>query len=221
MVVTLVDIEAARERLEGIINPTPIISDGRMADELGVPSYLKAECLQRGGSFKVRGAYNKISRLSDEEKSRGVIAASAGNHAQGVALAARLNGIKSTIVLPEFAPLTKIIATKSYGAEVSLQGASFDEAVAHARELQAKFGYTYVHAVEDEKVIAGQGTIGLEIAADRPDTTLLVVPIGGGGIISGIAIAAKAILKNVRVIGVQAENVSAVKRSLAAGKPVE
>jgi len=169
----------------------------------------------------VRGAYNKISRLSDEEKSRGVIAASAGNHAQGVALAARLNRIKSTIVLPEFAPLTKIIATKSYGAEVILKGASFDEAVAYSRELQAEFGYTYVHAFEDEKVIAGQGTIGLEIAADRPDTTLLVVPIGGGGIISGIAIAAKAILKDVRVVGVQAENVSAVKRSLAAGKPVE
>ena len=221
MAVTLADIEAARERLEGIINPTPIISDGRMADELGVSSYLKAECLQRGGSFKVRGAYNKISRLSDEEKSRGVIAASAGNHAQGVALAARLNGIKSTIVLPEFAPLTKIIATKSYGAEVILKGASFDEAVAYSRELQAEFGYTYVHAFEDEKVIAGQGTIGLEIAADRPDTTLLVVPIGGGGIISGIAIAAKAILKDLRVVGVQAENVSAVKRSLAAGKPVE
>jgi threonine dehydratase len=221
MAVTLADIEAARERLEGIINPTPIISDGRMADELGVSSYLKAECLQRGGSFKVRGAYNKISRLSDEEKSRGVIAASAGNHAQGVALAARLNRIKSTIVLPEFAPLTKIIATKSYGAEVILKGASFDEAVAYSRELQAEFGYTYVHAFEDEKVIAGQGTIGLEIAADRPDTTLLVVPIGGGGIISGIAIAAKAILKDVRVVGVQAENVSAVKRSLAAGKPVE
>ena len=221
MAVTLADIEAARERLEGIINPTPIISDGRMADELGVSSYLKAECLQRGGSFKVRGAYNKISRLSDEEKSRGVIAASAGNHAQGVALAARLNRIKSTIVLPEFAPLTKIIATKSYGAEVILKGASFDEAVAYSRELQAEFGYTYVHAFEDEKVIAGQGTIGLEIAADRPDTTLLVVPIGGGGIISGIAIAAKAILKDLRVVGVQAENVSAVKRSLAAGKPVE
>jgi len=221
MAVTFADIEAARERLEGIINPTPIISDGRMADELGVSSYLKAECLQRGGSFKVRGAYNKISRLSDEEKSRGVIAASAGNHAQGVALAARLNRIKSTIVLPEFAPLTKIIATKSYGAEVILKGASFDEAVAYSRELQAEFGYTYVHAFEDEKVIAGQGTIGLEIAADRPDTTLLVVPIGGGGIISGIAIAAKAILKDLRVVGVQAENVSAVKRSLAAGKPVE
>lgn len=221
MAVKLPDIENARRRIEGIINATPIISDGRLSEEIGVPAFLKAECLQRGGSFKVRGAYNKISRLTDEEKKRGVIAASAGNHAQGVALAARLTGIKSTIVLPEFAPLTKIIATKAQGAEVILKGASFDEAVAYSRKLQEEHGYTYVHAFEDENVIAGQGTIGLELAHDRPETTLVVVPIGGGGIISGIAIAVKALLKNVRVVGVQAENVSAVKRSLAAGEPVE
>ncbi len=221
MAVTLPDIEAAQRLLKNIINPTPIIADEMLSDEVGAPVFLKAECLQRGGSFKVRGAYNKISRLSDEEKKRGVIAASAGNHAQGVALAARLIGIKATIVVPEFAPLTKIIATKAQGADVIQKGESFDAAVAFSRELQAEHGYTYVHAFDDERVIAGQGTIGLEIVEDLPDATVIVVPIGGGGIISGIALAAKAHLKNVRIVGVQAENVSAVKGSLAAGTPVE
>ncbi|NOT49112.1 MAG: threonine ammonia-lyase [Acidobacteria bacterium] len=221
MAVTLPDIEDARRLLKGIINPTPIIADEKLSDQIGARSFLKAECLQRGGSFKVRGGYNKISRLSDEEKKRGVIAASAGNHAQGVALAARLTGIKATIVLPEFAPLTKIIATKAQGAEVILKGSSFDEAVAYSRELQAERGYTYVHAFDDELVIAGQGTIGLELVDDVPETTVIVVPIGGGGIISGIALAAKALLKNVRIVGVQAANVSAVKGSLALGRPVE
>lgn len=192
-----------------------------LSTQIGATADLKAECLQRGGSFKIRGALNKISSLTAEERERGVIAASAGNHAQGVALAASLNGIKSTIVLPEFAPLTKIIATKNFGGEVILKGTTFDEAVAYSRELQAESGLTYVHAFDDERIIAGQGTIGLEIAEDRPETTVIVVPIGGGGIISGIAIAAKATLKNVRIIGVQAENVSAVKLSLAEGHPVE
>lgn len=221
MAVTLPDIEDARRILKGIINPTPILSDEKLSNETGSSAFLKAECLQRGGSFKVRGAYNKISRLSDDEKKRGVVAASAGNHAQGVALAARLNGIRSTIVLPEFAPLTKIIATKAQGAEVILRGSTFDEAVAHSRELQDEHGYTYVHAFNDELIVAGQGTIGLELVHDLPETTLIVVPIGGGGIISGISIAAKALLKNVRIVGVQAANVSAVKPSLAAGEPVE
>ncbi len=221
MAVTLPDIEDARRLIKDVINPTPMIGDEKLSNEIGAAAFLKAECLQRGGSFKVRGAYNKISRLSDDEKKRGVVAASAGNHAQGVALAARLNGIKSTIVLPEFAPLTKIIATKAQGAEVIMKGTSFDEAVAYSCELQAEHGYTYVHAFNDELIVAGQGTIGIELAQDRPDTTLIVVPIGGGGIISGIAIAAKALLKNVRVVGVQAANVSAVIPSLKAGEPVE
>ena len=221
MAVTLPDIEDARRLLKNIINPTPIIADEKLSNEIGATAFLKAECLQRGGSFKVRGAYNKISRLSDEEKKRGVVAASAGNHAQGVALAARLNGIKSTIVLPEFAPLTKIIATKAQGADVIMKGASFDEAVAYSRELQEEHGYTYVHAFNDELIVAGQGTIGLELVHDLPEATLIVVPIGGGGIISGIAIAAKALLRNARIVGVQAANVSAVKPSLEAGEPVE
>lgn len=221
MTVKLSDIHDARTILRNIINPTPIISDERLSSEIGARSFLKAECLQRSGSFKVRGAYNKISRLSDEEKKRGVVTASAGNHAQGVALAARLHNIKATIVLPEFAALTKIIATKSQGADVVLKGSSFDEAVAYSRMLQEEQGYIYVHAFDDELVIAGQGTIGLEIADDLPDANVVVVPIGGGGVISGIALAVKNLLPNVRVIGVEAENVAAVKKSLEAGKPVE
>ncbi|MGD9589482.1 MAG: threonine ammonia-lyase [Pyrinomonadaceae bacterium] len=221
MSVELSDILEARKLVEGVIHLTPIVPDVKLSNQLGCTSFLKAECLQRGGSFKVRGAYNKISRLSEEEKKRGVIAASAGNHAQGVALAAKLHGIKSTIVLPDFAPLTKVVATRALGAEVILKGSTFDEAVAYSRELQAEHGYTYVHAFEDELVIAGQGTIGLEIAEAHPEVTVIVVPIGGGGIISGIAIAAKSLLKNVRIYGVQAANVSAVKGSLAAGHPVE
>lgn len=219
--VKLSDIQDARKVLQGIINPTPIIADEKLSTEIGARSFLKAECLQRSGSFKVRGAYNKISRLSDEEKKRGVITASAGNHAQGVALAARLHNIKATIVLPEFAPLTKIIATRAQGAEVILNGATFDEAVDFSRKLQEEHGFIYVHAFDDDLIIAGQGTIGWEIVEDLPETNVVVVPIGGGGIISGIALAVKNLLPNVRVIGVQAENVAAVNKSLKAGEPVE
>ena len=221
MTVKLADIENARGVLQGIINPTPTMSDEKLSAELGAPAYLKAECLQRAGSFKIRGAYNTISQLSEKEKQRGVVTGSAGNHAQAVALAAKLHNIKSTIVLPEFAPLTKVVATRSHGADVILHGKSFDEAVARSRELGENHGYTYVHAFDDERVIAGQGTIGLEIAESLPEVSVIVVPIGGGGIISGIAIAAKSLLPRVRVIGVQASNVAAVNPSLAAGEPVE
>ncbi len=221
MTVKLTDIQEARKILNGIIIPTPILSDEKLSLEIGAKAFLKAECLQRSGSFKMRGAYNKISRLTAKEKERGVIAASAGNHAQGVAMAARLHGIKATIVLPEAAPLTKVTATKAQGAEVILRGGSFDEAVAYSKELQKEKGYTYVHAFEDYNIIAGQGTIGWEIVEDLPQSTLVVVPIGGGGIISGIALAVKNLLPNVRVVGVQAAHCGAVKQSLAAGKPVE
>ena len=221
MTVRLADIEDARNVLKGIINPTPTIPDEKLSDELSAKVFLKAECLQRAGSFKIRGAYNTISRLSDEEKRRGVVTGSAGNHAQAVALAARLHNIKATIVLPQFAPLTKVVATRGFGADAILHGATFDEAVAYSRELGQEHGYTYVHAFDDERVIAGQGTIGCEIAESLPDANVIVVPIGGGGIISGIAIAAKSLLPNVRVIGVQAENVAAVNPSLEAGEPVE
>lgn len=221
MTVQLSDIQEAQHILQGIITRTPILADDRLSREIGASAHLKAECLQKSGSFKIRGGYNKIHRLSDEEKRRGVIAASAGNHAQGVALAAQMHNIKATIVLPEFAPLTKITATKSYGAEVVLHGKSFDDAVAYSRKLQEQHGYTYVHAFDDEKIIAGQGTIGLEIAADVPQATVVVVPIGGGGIISGIAIAVKTLLPEVRVVGVQAANCAPMKRSVEAGEAVE
>src|SRR6187200_9319 len=171
MTVKLADIEGAREILQGVINPTPIIFDEKLSAELHARVYLKPECLQRSGSFKIRGAYNTISRLSDEEKSRGVVTGSAGNHAQAVALAARLHGMK---------------ATRSHGAEAILKGSTFDEAVAYSRELGKEHGYTYVHAFDDERVIAGQGTIGIEIADKLPAVNVIVVPIGGGGIISGI-----------------------------------
>lgn len=220
MTVKLADILDAREILKDIIIPTPLLSDAKLSGEVGADAFLKAENLQKSGSFKIRGAYNKISRLTDEEKRRGVIAASAGNHAQGVALAAQLHHIKAVIVLPKFAPLTKVIATKSYGAEVVLFGENFDDAVAHSRELQEKHGYTYIHAFDDELIIAGQGTIGVEIAEAAPQTTVIVVPIGGGGIISGIAIAAKNLLPNVRIVGVQAANCAPMKKSVAAGEVV-
>ncbi len=221
MGIELSDIVAARELLDGVIIRTPLLPDNRLSKVTGSSVFLKAECLQRSGSFKIRGAYNKISRLSDAEKKSGVIAASAGNHAQGVALAANLTGIESTIVLPEFAPLTKINATKLYGGRVVLHGTSFDEAVAYSREMQEEHGYTYVHAFEDEQIITGQGTIGCEIAEDVGDATTLIVPIGGGGVISGIAIAAKALIPKVRVIGVEAANIATINRSLEAGEPLE
>lgn len=220
MTVTLSDIRDAREILKDIINPTPFLADDKLSREIGASVYLKAECLQKSGSFKIRGAYNKIHRLSDDEKRRGVICASAGNHAQGVALAARMHDIKATIVLPQFAPLTKITATKNFGAEVILHGMTFDEAFQHSKFLQEKHGYTYVHAFDDEKIISGQGTIGLEIAETLPNATIVVVPIGGGGIISGIAIAVRNLLPNARIVGVQAEVAAPVNTSLKAGEPV-
>jgi threonine dehydratase len=204
MTVTLADIEAARDRLKGIITPTPMIDDGRLSREINARASLKAESLQMGGSFKIRGAYNKISQLSDDERARGVIAASAGNHAQGVALAAKILGAKAIIVCPEFAPLTKINATRNYGAEVVLHGSILDESIAY-----------------DEAVIAGQGTIGIEILNSEPDTTTIVVPIGGGGLMSGVATAAKAMDPRIRMIGVQAENSSWLKPSLEAGHAVD
>lgn len=220
MTVQISDIYDARARLAGISLLTPIVSDKILSKALDANVYLKAESMQRSGSFKIRGAFNTISRLSDEEKSRGVIAASAGNHAQGVALAAQLCGVRSTIVLPVHAPLTKVMKTKDLGADVILHGATFDEAVEYSRVLKEEKGYTYVHAFDDERVIAGQGTIGLEIVDSLPEISTVVVPIGGGGLISGISIAVKTLRPNARIIGVQSNNVSWVKPSLEAGHAV-
>ncbi|RMH53967.1 MAG: threonine ammonia-lyase, partial [Deinococcus-Thermus bacterium] len=220
MAVRLEDVLEARELLQGVVAPTPVLPDPLASEDLGARVYVKAECLQKSGSFKIRGAYHKIARLSPEEKARGVIAPSAGNHAQGVALAASMQGIRAVIVMPQHAPLTKVVATRRLGAEVVLWGASFDDAVAHAHELQQRHGYTYVHAFDDEKVIAGQGTIGLELLEALPELDVLVVPIGGGGLVGGIAVAVKSLRPEVRVVGVQAEGCAPVNLSLKAGAPV-
>ncbi|MDE6541886.1 MAG: threonine ammonia-lyase, partial [Muribaculaceae bacterium] len=179
--------------------------------------YLKTENLQLTGSFKLRGAYYKISQLSDEEKARGVIACSAGNHAQGVALGARRNGIKAVICLPAGAPISKVEATKSYGAEVCLVPGVYDDAYARAIELQKEKGYTFVHPFDDPKVIAGQGTIGLEILEQMPDVEAVVVPIGGGGLVSGVAFAIKTLRPEIKVYGVQSSGAPSMAASLQEG----
>ncbi|MBC8162186.1 MAG: pyridoxal-phosphate dependent enzyme, partial [Roseiflexaceae bacterium] len=220
MTVTLADIQRARVLLHDVIYPTPLLPDERLGGELGVKVVYKAENTQRSGSFKLRGAYTTIASLSAQERLNGVIAHSAGNHAQGVALAAQLLGIPATIVMPIHAPLTKVMSTRRYGAEVILAGESFDDAGATAYQIQEARKLTFVHAFNDDRVIAGQGTIGLEIGEALPDVTTMIVPIGGGGLISGIATALKAMLPQVRVIGVQAAGCAPVQASLAAGTPV-
>ncbi|WP_047866522.1 threonine ammonia-lyase [Rubrobacter aplysinae] len=220
MTVDLTGIREAAEAQRGIVNETPLLVDEDLSRRFGAGVYLKAESLQRSGSFKIRGAYNKLRSLSEEERERGVISPSAGNHAQGVALAARLLGARATIVMPGFAPLTKVVATRELGAEVVLEGDTFDDAALKAEELRLEHGYTSVHAFDDERVISGQGTVGLEIAESLPGVSVAVVPIGGGGLISGIATALKALVPGVRVVGVQAEGFSSVGPSLQRGEPV-
>ena len=201
----LYDFMEARERLGTVIEKTKLIHSNIFSDESGNDVYIKPENLQRTGAFKIRGAYNKIAKLTEEEKKRGVIAASAGNHAQGVALAAQKLGIKAVIVMPKHTPLIKVEATRRYGAEVILTGEVYDEAYEYAKKLQEKEGYTFVHPFNDEDVIEGQGTIALEVLEELPDADIILVPIGGGGLISGIASAAK--LKNplIKIIGVEPE----------------
>ena len=202
--------------LKGVARKTAIIPAPKVNPE--VETYLKTENLQLTGSFKLRGAYYKISQLSPEEKKRGVIACSAGNHAQGVALGATHNGIKSLICLPAGAPISKVEATKGYGADVCLVPGVYDAAYAKAIELQKEHGYTFVHPFDDEKVIAGQGTIGLEILEQMPDVQAVVVPIGGGGLISGVAFAVKTLRPDVKVFGVQASGAPSMATSLKEGK---
>lgn len=214
----LSEIYKASRVLKGVARRTPIMYASRLNPEANV--YLKCENLQNTGSFKLRGAYYKISQLTDEEKSRGVIACSAGNHAQGVALGATRNGIKSIICLPAGAPLSKVEATKGYGAEVCLVPGVYDDAYAKAVELRDANGYTFVHPFDDEKVIAGQGTIGLEILEDMPEAEAVVVPIGGGGLISGVAYAIKQLRPDIKVYGVQSEGAPSMFNSLKEGKRV-
>ena len=202
----------ARFVLSKVIRKTELVHTPRINPESDV--YLKPECLQKTGSFKIRGAYYKISQLSKEEKEKGVIACSAGNHAQGVALGATAMGVKSLICLPEGAPISKVEATKRLGAEVCLVPGVYDDAYQKALELKDEFGYTFVHPFDDENVIAGQGTIGLEILDQLPDVEAVVVPVGGGGLISGVAFAIKSLNPNVKVYGVQAEGAASMVQSL-------
>lgn len=213
---TLDKIYHASYVLKEVIRPTDMIKATNLSDDCNI--YLKTENLQVTGSFKVRGAYYKISQLSEEEKAKGVIACSAGNHAQGVALAAAKNNIKSLICIPSGAPISKVEATKSYGAEVCLVNGTYDDAHDKAVELQRESGATFIHPFDDEQVIAGQGTIGLEILDQLPELDAVIVPIGGGGLISGVAFAIKQLRPDVKVYGVQSAGAPSMYLSVAHDK---
>lgn len=204
---TLRSIEEAHARLQGVARVTPIYPSETLSRLAGRSVQLKAENLQRTGAFKIRGAVNTLATLTPEERAAGVIAASAGNHGQAVAWAAREAGVAATVFMPEDSPMAKVDATRNYGAQVELTGAGFDESVAAATERMAATGATFVHAFEDERVIAGQGTIGLELVEQLPSLGTVVIPIGGGGLAAGVAIALRELRPEVRIVGVQAEAV--------------
>lgn len=218
---TIQDVWRAQEVVRPHIYHTPLLPSRTLGQMSGAKVYLKAENLQRSGSFKVRGATYKLSRLSEAERARGVIAASAGNHAQGVAIAAAALGVACTIVMPTTAPLAKITATESYGAKVVLYGPGYNEAYERAREIEAETGAIYIHAFDDPDIIAGQGTVALEILSDLPDVEAIVVSLGGGGLVSGIATVIKALKPDVRIFGVEAAGAPAMRRSLDAGHLVK
>ena len=212
--VTIDDIRAARANLVEGVRRTPIVPFSTLARSTGAAGvWLKCENLQRAGSFKVRGASNRIAALTANERARGVITASAGNHAQGLAVAAAASGVRATVVMPASTPLAKIEATRGYGAEVILHGDAYPEASDEAERLAGERGMVEVHAFDDPLVVAGQGTVGLEILEDLPEIDTLIVPVGGGGLIAGVALAAKALRPRVRIIGVQAENAPGTERS--------
>ncbi|MCT8138234.1 threonine ammonia-lyase [Anaerobacillus sp. CMMVII] len=221
MAVTLADVKEAREKMKGIVHVTPLDYSSTFSELANNEVFLKLENLQKTGSFKVRGSCNKLFSLSDHELHRGVIAASAGNHAQGVAYSAKMLKIPCSIVMPKGAPLSKIEATKRYGAEVILKGSSFDEALHFALQLQKKTGASFVHPFDDEAIIAGQGTIGLELIEQLPTTEAIICPVGGGGLIAGIAFVAKQLNPNIKVYGVQASACPSMKHSLVAKEPIE
>ena len=215
---SLAAIHDARDRIADVVRVTPMQYSYAFSERTGAAVHLKLENFQRTGAFKLRGALNRITTLSDAQQDAGVVTASAGNHAQGVALAATRAGVDATIVMPEHAPISKVQATRRYGGRVVLDGVDYEEAQARAHEIEHEEGRTYVHAFDDEMVMAGQGTIGLEILDQQPDVETVIVPIGGGGLISGIATAIKSQQPDVRIIGVQAEGASSVIDSLAAGE---
>lgn len=218
--VTLDDVRAARVELGDLIRPTPLEFSRALSEKVGTEVYLKCENLQRAGSFKVRGAYTRIARLSDEEKARGVVAASAGNHAQGVALAATSLGIASKVYMPVGAAMPKLVATRAYGAEVEQVGATLDEALVTARAYAEATGAVLIHPFDHPDIVAGQGTCGLEILEQCPDVGTIIASLGGGGLLAGIAVAVKEQKSDVAVVGVQAEEAAAYPHSLAAGHPI-
>jgi len=220
LTLTRADFERARERVAPHVHHTPILTSRSLSEATGFDIRLKAELFQKGGSYKVRGPTNLIGQLSDDERARGVICSSAGNHSQGVAIAARQYGVQAVVCMAENATPSKIAATEGYGAEVVLHGSIWDEANEKALELMEERGLTYVHPFDDPRLIAGQGTVGLEIMEDFPEAEVVVVPIGGGGLISGTSMAVKSIKPDARVIGVESSGAPAMKRSVEEGRCV-
>lgn len=218
--VTLDDISAARAALGDLIRPTPLEYSRTLSEKVGTQVYLKCENLQRAGSFKIRGAYTRLARLSEEEKERGVVAASAGNHALGLAYHGKLLGVPVTVVMPDYAPLIKITTCEKLGARVVVQGNDFTAARAIADELVAREGLTYIHGFDAADIIAGQGTLGLEILRQVPDVEAILVPVGGAGLIAGVAVAVKALRPDVQVIGIESTHTGNFAAALRAGRPV-
>jgi threonine dehydratase len=214
------DVTAARKLIQDVISDTPLLHSRVLSEAVGGPVFLKCENLQRTGSFKVRGAYNRIARLTEAERARGVVAASAGNHAQGVAFAAGRLGCAATVVMPIGAPLPKVQATRGYGAEVILHGSSVEDAVAEAMAFAERTGAVFIHPYDHPDIVAGQGTLGFEIVEQCPPVRTVVVPAGGGGMVSGVTVAVKSLDPEIQVVGVQAEAVAAYPGSLAAGRPL-
>ncbi|MCH9830417.1 MAG: threonine ammonia-lyase [Actinomycetia bacterium] len=219
MAVNVQDLRDASERLDGVIADIPVANARWLSELVGGPVFLIPENLQRAGSFKIRGAFNRLSKLTQEERDLGVVAASAGNHAQGVALAARMLGIRATVFMPQGATIPKVEATKGYGAEVEFAGSSIDEALVEARAFSDRTGAILIHPFDHQDIVAGQGTLGLEILEKIPDVKTVVVCTGGGGLLAGVALAIKSLNPEVTVIGVQAEGAAAYPASLAVGSP--
>jgi threonine dehydratase len=215
---TKADFETVRARIAPHIRHTPLLTSRQLSAQSGFDIRLKAEMFQRVGSYKIRGPLNKLALMSDADKARGVVCSSAGNHAQGVALAAQIHGVRAVVCMAANATPAKVAATRGYGAEVVLHGSIWDEANEKAKELVRRDGLTYVHPFDDEQLIAGQGTLGLEIVLDWPNVDAVVVPIGGGGLISGVAMAVKGHNPKIRVIGVESSDGPAMQRSIAAGR---